>query len=172
MILQDGSLKLRPFQIDDKEDLARLADNKHVWDNLRDVLPHPYQVSDAEHFILSIAHDDPQLVFAIKYQSELCGVIGLVKQTDVYRLSAEIGYWLGEPYWGIGIATRAVRLVTDYAFKTLGFHRVYAGIFEYNKASMRVLEKNGFGMEGIFKQSIIKNGKIWDEHRYAKVNPC
>lgn len=172
MILQDGSLILRPLQIDDNEDLARLANNKHVWDNLRDVLPHPYQVSDAENFILSIANDDPQLVFAIEYQSKLCGVIGLVMQTDVYRLSAEIGYWLGEPYWGIGIATRAVSLVTDYAFKTLGFHRVYAGIFEYNKPSMRVLEKNGFVKEGIFKQSIIKNGKMWDEHRYAKVKPC
>ena len=89
-------------------------------------------------------------------------------QKDVYRESAEIGYWLGAPYWGKGIATKAVALVTHYGFETLRLNRIFTGVFSFNKASMRVLEKNGFTKEGIFKRAVVKNGITYDEHRYAK----
>jgi len=87
----------------------------------------------------------------------------------VYSKSAEIGYWVGEPFRNKGIVTAAVKLMTEYGFNTLNLIRVHTGIFEYNTASMRVLEKNGFDKEGVFKRSVFKNGKIWDEHRYAKL---
>ena len=93
----------------------------------------------------------------------------MVLQTDVYRLSAEIGYWIGEPYWGLGIATRAVELLTQYGFNQLGLVRIYSGVFDFNVPSRKVLEKAGFKLEGIFEKSIIKNGEIRDEYRYAKL---
>jgi RimJ/RimL family protein N-acetyltransferase len=92
-----------------------------------------------------------------------------VPQTDIYRLGAEIGYWIGEPYWGQGIATKAVELVTEYGFNRLGLERIYSGVFDFNKASQKVLEKSGFTLEGIFKKSVIKNGRIINEYRYAKI---
>jgi RimJ/RimL family protein N-acetyltransferase len=115
--------------------------------------------------------ENPPCTFAIEYMGELAGCIGLVKQTDVYKLSAEIGYWIGEPYWGLGIATTAVELLTEYGFHQLGLVRIYSGVFDFNKASQRVLEKAGYQLEGIFEKSVIKNGKICNEYRYAKTCP-
>jgi len=80
-----------------------------------------------------------------------------------------LGYWLGEPYWNKGIATTAVNIITDFAFGELAFKRIYAGVFEYNLASMKVLEKNGFVKEGICRKAVLKNDKFWDEHLYAKL---
>ena len=96
--------------------------------------------------------------------------IGLTIQKDVYKKSAEIGYWIGEPFWGNGIATKAVELITEYGFNKLALNRVYAGVFEYNITSMKVLEKNGYKKEGIFKNAILKNDKVYDEHRFFKLN--
>jgi RimJ/RimL family protein N-acetyltransferase len=94
-------------------------------------------------------------------------MIGLHPQKDVYRLSAELGYWIGEPFWGNGIATKAVELILKYGFETLNLNRIYAGVFEHNIASMRVLEKCDFVKEGIAKQAVIKNNKVIDEHKFA-----
>ena len=169
--MQLENVTLRPLLLSDRQDLARLINNKKIWDHLRDYIPYPYSETDAEFFInLSIA-DDPVQTFAIENNGRLAGVISILIQKDVYRKSAEIGYWIGEPFWGMGIATKAVRLITDYGFCQLNLVRVYAGIFEFNRASMRVLEKNGFEKEGIFRSAVIKNGNLSDEHRYAKINP-
>lgn len=168
-MLQEGPVKLRSLAMSDKQNLAALANNKKVWDNLRDYMPYPYSESDAADFIQLTAKEDPTVTFAIEYVDELCGVIGLVPQQDVYRKTAEIGYWLGEPFWGKGIASAAIKLITTYGFQQADLIRIHTGVFEYNTGSMRVLEKNGFKKEGIFKCSVIKNGKIWDEHRYAKI---
>jgi RimJ/RimL family protein N-acetyltransferase len=110
------------------------------------------------------------MVFAIDCNGELCGLIGLILQKDVYRKSAEIGYWIGEPFWGKGIATKAVELITAYAFEELKLIRIFAGAFQYNVGSMCVLANNGFLKEGILQKAIFKNGKFWNEHRYAKLN--
>src|SRR5690606_18367998 len=169
--LTDPPVTLRRLTPDDAAALARLANNKKVWDHVRDYFPHPYSEDDARAFIDMVQREAPPLTFAIEHSGELCGVVGLVRQADVYRLNAEIGYWLGEPYWGRGIATRAVRLMTDYGFRELGLVSIYAGIFAYNHASMRVREKCGYRQEGVFQKADYKDGRLRDEHVYAIVTP-
>ncbi len=154
---------------DDASALALLANIKKIWDNVRDILPHPYTIDDAIFFLNFTKEENPQMSFEIEYEDKFCGMIGLVAQQDVYRRTAEIGYWLGEPFWGKGIATEATRLITDYGFNELGFVRIHTGIFEHNIGSMKVLEKNGYKKDGVFEKNIIKNGKMIDEHRYSKI---
>lgn len=163
-------VNLRQLENSDKGRLAILLNNKKIWDNLRDYIPFPYSEDDAEKFIAFVKGNQLQKVFAIEYCGELCGVIGLILLEDVYKKSAEIGYWLGEPYWNKGIATKAVELITDYGFRELNIVRIHTGIFEYNVASMKVIEKNGYLKECVSRRAIFKNGKIWDEHRYYKLN--
>lgn len=169
MVLTGKRISLRPLKMRDKEAIASLANNKELWDNLRDIMPHPYTLKDAEFYIDMMTSDDSPPTFAIDLDGQFIGVIGLVPQTDVYRKTAEIGYWLGQPYWGKGIMSEAVQLLTNYGLHELGFIRIHAGIFEYNVGSMKVLEKCGYQKDGIFKKSIFKNDKIWDEHRYSIV---
>ena len=163
-------VELRVLQESDREILATLMNNKKIWDNLKDYIPHPYHIEDADFFIDLTQKQIPSQSFAIvNEQSELCGVISLIKQDDIYRLTAELGYWIGEPYWGRGIATQAIELITDYGFKELKLERIYAGVFDFNKASRKVLEKNGYQLEGILRNAIVKNAIIRDEYRYAKL---
>ncbi len=163
------TISIRPLKSSDKSELAKLANNKKIWDNLRDKIPFPYTEKDAEFFINLTQQETPQQNFAIAYKGKICGVIGLTIQKDVYRKSAEIGYFIGEPYWGKGIATKAVALITEYGFKELDLNRIYTGVFEYNIASMKVLEKNGFKKEGVFKNAVVKNNIVCDEHRFYKL---
>jgi ribosomal-protein-alanine N-acetyltransferase len=167
-MLKEGNIILRPLSDSDENALAQLANNKKIWDNVRDYLPFPYGIDDAISFIKLTQKENPQTTFAIVYGGQFCGVIGLVGQSDVYKRTAEIGYWLGEPYWNKGIATVSVKLLTDYGFNQLDFIRIHTGVFEYNIGSMRVLTKNGYSKDGIFKKSILKNGQIFDEHRFSK----
>lgn len=168
-MLKENDIILQRLQNDDEAPLAKLANNKKVWDNLRDYMPHPYTEQDAETFIALTNGEEPPVTFAITCKGQFCGVIGLVRQSDVYKKTAEIGYWIGEPFWNKGIATAAVKLITEYGLNTLDLVRIHTGIFEYNTGSMRVLEKNGYQKDGIFKKSVFKNGKIWDEHRFSIV---
>jgi [ribosomal protein S5]-alanine N-acetyltransferase len=162
---------LRQFKDSDVKLLSELCNNKNIWDNLRDYIPFPYTENNANEYINYCQSEDPQVTFAIEYDGKFAGSIGLVPQKDVYKLSAEIGYWLGEPFWGKGITTNAVRLLIDYGFTKLGLVRIYTGVFGFNKASQRVLEKSGFKLECIFEKSIFKNDKICDEYRYGRINP-
>ena len=118
---------------------------------------------------LKSQNEKKQKNFAIECDGKFCGVIGLILQKDVYRKSTELGYWVGEPYWGRGIATKAVARIVQYGFDELNLFRVFAGAFEYNVGSMKVLERNGFEKEGIAKKAVLKNEKFWDEHRYSKL---
>ncbi len=163
----EGKIVLRRLTEYDRASLAFLANNKKIWDNVRDYLPYPYTEDDAESFINLTMQESIPMTFAIAYSGQFCGVIGLTGQSDVYKKTAEIGYWIGEPFWNKGIATTAVKLVTRYGLQSLDFVRIHTGVFEYNIGSMRVLEKNGYEKEGVFKKSIFKNEKIWDEHRYS-----
>ena len=163
-------LKLREFRKTDKDRLVELCNNKKIWDNLRDYIPHPYSAKDAEDFISNCQKEDPVLTFAIEFRGSFTGCIGLVPQKDIYRFSAEIGYWVGEPFWGKGLATRAIQLIVDYGFQQLGMMRIYAGVFDSNKASQKVLEKAGFTFEGISEKAVFKNREFRNEYRYAKVN--
>jgi len=123
--------------------------------------------------VASIARhaDDPRTAFAIATTEEAFGVIGYIPGQDVYRFSAEIGYWIGQEYWGRGIMTDAVAIFSEYLFETFKFNRLYAGIFSSNPASGRVLEKAGFTCEGILRAHVTKNGELLDEHLYARLRP-
>ena len=166
----ENKIKLRRPDFSDVPILSRLLNNKKIWDNLTNRVPYPYNESDAKNFINLINNDELQHVFAIEHNRNFCGLVGLTVQKDVYEKSAELGYWIGEPFWGKGIATKAVKLITEIGFNKLKLIRIYAGVFEFNIASMKVLERNGFIKEGIFKKAIFKNERILDEHRYYKLN--
>jgi RimJ/RimL family protein N-acetyltransferase len=163
-------IQLRRFSNMDQVRLAELCNNIKIWNNVRDFLPNPYTLQNAIEFIYFCEAEQQPITFAIDYKGELAGCIGLVLQTDVYRLGAEIGYWIGESYWGLGIATTAVELLTEYGFNQLGLVRIHSGVFDFNTPFHKVLEKAGYKLEGIFEKSIIKNGVIHGEYRYAKLN--
>lgn len=167
MILDAGNIKLRAFQASDATTLVRLCNNKKIWENVRDHFPHPYTLKDARAFIKIATSKNPQETFAIDYEENLVGGIGIHPQADVYSLTAEIGYWVGEPYWRKGIASEAVKLITGYGFEKLGLHKIYAGCFEFNVASQKVLLKAGMHKEAVLRKSVFKNGVICDEIRYA-----
>ncbi len=160
---------ISPLQIKDAEPLARLANNKKIFDNVRDHFPHPYTKEDAIEFIERVSLEEPILTFSIRFEETFAGVIMLFPQTDVYKHSYELGYWLGEPYWNKGIVSRAIQIMLKYAFEELGGTRIFAAVFGYNAASMKVLEKNGFQKEGVLRKAVFKNQVFVDEHRYGKL---
>ena len=166
MQLGTGEVILRPLILADADQLATLM-TRNIWDNLRDHVPFPYHKQDAVDFIKICEDQSPVRTFAVLFQQELCGVAGIIAQSDIYRMSGEVGYWIGEPYWGKGIATKALKILVDYGFNELKLNRLFACTFSHNKESQRVIEKCGFRREGIAKQAVIKNDQILDEHRYA-----
>ena len=150
-------------------ELAIMANNFDIWYHVRDNFPHPYSYKDAVAFIDNIASKDDAIIRGIFEDGQLAGVTGIHPQQDVYRKSAELGYWLGQKYWGRGIATEAVSQVLDLAFSMLDINRVFASVFEYNLGSQKVLKKNGFKYEGTSIKAVFKNGEFFDEFRYALV---
>ncbi len=163
-----NDFELREWRLSDSESLARYADNIHIWNNLRDVFPNPYTINDGVIFIsMAIAKPRPAVDLAIDIDGEAVGGIGIVPQFDVERITAEIGYWLGEKYWNKGIMTKAVNKMVEYAFANFPLQKLYAPVFEYNLASMRVLEKAGFEKEAIHKKGAVKNNKVIDLHYYT-----
>jgi RimJ/RimL family protein N-acetyltransferase len=162
---------LRPFRREDEPSLVRHADNRNVSRNMRDRFPFPYTAADAREWTTRVSAQSPVANFAIVVAGEVVGGIGIEPGTDVFRRSAEIGYWLGEPFWGRGIATEAVRAVTDYAFRTFDICRLEAGVFAWNPASARVLEKAGYALEGRARLAVTKGGRTGDRLLYALVRP-
>ena len=160
---------IRPWQPGDEQSLVHHANNRAIWRNLRDGFPHPYTLADANRWIESANSKGPVTNFAIIVDGAAVGAIGLLLKEDVFRRTAEIGYWLGEAFWGRGIVTEAVRAVTAYAFDNFDLCRVFAGVFEWNPASMRVLEKAGYEFECRMKKSVTKDGETIDEFIYAIV---
>ncbi len=169
MKIDCGEFFLRPLEIEDAGDLAKNANNRNVWINLRDVFPHPYSKNDAMNFIEFVQAADTMLVLGIMYKNECIGVIGAHFQPDVYQHSVELGFWIGETYWGKGIMTKACREYLKYLFEKKDINRIYSSVFEWNKSSMRVLEKCGFKKEGILRKAVLKDGNFIDEHRYSKL---
>jgi ribosomal-protein-alanine N-acetyltransferase len=160
---------LRAWQAGDEESLVHNANNRNVWINLRDSFPHPYTLADAQNWVRKASLVIPQREFAIVVDGKAVGGIGFIPREDVYRRSAEIGFWLGEECWGRGIMTEALRAVTDYAFANFNLCRLYACVFEWNPASMRVFEKAGYNLEARLKKAVTKEGKTIDEFLYAIV---
>ncbi len=160
---------LRPWRTGDEPSLERHANNRKVWINVRDHFPHPYTKGDAQRWVQHASAHLDGMVFAVEVNGSAVGSIGLVAKEDVYRKSMEIGYWLGEEFWGRGIITEAVHAVSDYAFTSFDIIRLYADVFDWNTASMRVLEKNGFEREARLHKAVVKDGMIADVFLYAKV---
>ncbi len=160
---------VRSWRPSDVDALVAYADNERIWMNLRDRFPHPYTRRAAREFLRSARVQAPETLFAIEVAGEAAGGIGYVLQSDVERVSAEIGYWLGEPFWGRGIVTEALVAVTAYAIARHGLTRLFAVPFASNAASCRVLEKAGYVLEGRRRRSAIKNGQIIDQLQYAYV---
>lgn len=164
-----GEYVIRDWRMDDAASIARYANNQKIWNNLRDAFPHPYSKNDALAYISRSLQADPRVAFAIATEREAIGSIGLAPGKDVHRFTAELGYWLAEPFWGRGIMTEAVKAVSEYALETLGFCRVYAEPYAANPASAHVLEKSGFVLEGVMRASVFKDGRVLDQFLYAKV---
>ena len=161
--------ELRSWEAADVVSLVAHADNRKIWINLRDRFPHPYTKSDGQTFIRASRKMQPETNFAIAVDGLAVGAAGFLLQADVDRVSAEIGYWLGEPFWGRGIATEALVAFTKYAIDTHGLTRLFALPFVCNAASCRVLEKAGYVLEARLRRSAIKDGKIVDQLQYAYI---
>lgn len=161
---------LRHWRIEDRDALARYANNRKVWINLSDPFPFPYTRGNAEGWIAMCAGEgDPQLQFAIDLKGEAIGSIGIKRLLEQHQRAVEVGYWIGEPFWGKGIASEVLRRVTEYAFATLGAERIQAQVFASNLASARVIEKNGYTFEGRLRRAVFKDGQLIDKLMYSRI---
>jgi RimJ/RimL family protein N-acetyltransferase len=163
------SCEVRSWQAGDVSSLVANANNQKIWANLRDRFPHPYTARDGQTFVRNARGMRPETFFAIAVDGAAAGGIGFVLQSDVDRVSAEVGYWLGEGFWGRGITTEALEAVTRYAIETHGLTRLFALPFAHNTASCRVLEKAGYVLEARLRRSAIKAGSIVDQFQYAYI---
>lgn len=162
---------IREWKESDAEALAELLNDKKILDNLRDGLPYPYKVSDALWYINSClsADKNSNFCFAIVYNDKVVGSIGIFRQSNIHFKTAELGYYIGVEFWGKGIMTEAVRLACKHVFDNTDIVRIYAEPFAENAASCRVLEKNGFILEGVLRKNAFKNGILRDMKMYALV---
>ncbi len=164
---------MRPWREGDEAALTKHADNRKIWTNLRSNFPHPYTLDDADKWIREcISAEERALRLAIVVDGEPAGAIGIEFGRGKSEGSGEIGYWLGEELWGRGIASEAVRLVTEYAFETLSLERIEAAVLESNQASIRVLEKAGFSVYGRLRKGAQRPGKSAGELHFAKTAPA
>jgi len=162
---------IRSWHPRDAAAIVRHANNRKIWLNLRDRFPFPYTIGDAHAYLRHVRQTSPETFFAITVDNEPVGSIGFVLQQDVERVSAEVGYWLGEDFWGRGLATDAVRAITRYAVEHHYLTRLFALPFAHNVASCRVLEKAGYVLEAQLRRSAIKDGVIVDQRQYAWYAP-
>jgi RimJ/RimL family protein N-acetyltransferase len=154
----------------DADALVRHANNANVARQLRDRFPHPYTRANAQAFLKAAVSASDASNLAIEVDGEAIGAVGYVIGTDVERYSAEIGYWLGESYWGRGIVTEALILVTEHVFASANLLRLFALPFADNAGSIRVLEKAGYIREAILRSSSVKFGQPRDQALYARLN--
>lgn len=168
--IEGDGYALREWSFADCDSLAENADNVKIWNNVMDHFPHPYTKQDAFDYISMIQlMPQPPMKFAIEVDGKAVGSIGFGSEGDIERVTAEVGYWLGEEYWGRGIMSKAVDDIAKYAFRHFSFQKLFALVFDYNPASMRVLEKAGFKLEAILHKAAIKNGKLIDFYYYSRM---
>lgn len=168
MEIQLKNSVLRVWETGDEQSLVENANNYNVSKNLKDTFPYPYTLDDAHDWINFNILKNPVTNFAIVVEGKAVGGVGLHAKEDIFRKNMEIGYWLGEKYWGRGIVSEAVAEVTKFGFDNFDIERIYASVFSTNRASMKVLEKAGYSLEAILKKSVFKNGHILDDYVYAK----
>lgn len=161
--------RIRKWELSDAKDLAAALSNRKVQDNLRDGLPYPYTEQDGKEFISAMlsADENETFAFAITVNNMVIGSIGIFRQGNIHRQTAELGYYIAEEYWGKGIMTEAVKQICEYVFTNSDIIRIYAEPFAYNIASCRALEKAGFQYEGTLRSNAVKNGKVIDMKMYS-----
>lgn len=161
--------RIRKWELSDAKDLAAALSNRKVQDNLRDGLPYPYTEQDGKEFISAMlsADESETFAFAITVDNMVIGSIGIFRQGNIHRQTAELGYYIAEEYWGKGIMTEAVKQICEYVFANSDIIRIYAEPFAYNIASCRALEKAGFQYEGTLRSNAVKNGKVIDMKMYS-----
>lgn len=161
--------KIRKWKLSDAKDLAITLSNRKIQDNLRDGLPYPYTEQDGADYIADMlsADENETFAFAITIDGKAVGSIGVFRQGNIHRQTAELGYYIAEEYWGRGIMTEAVKQICEYVFSESDIIRIYAEPFAYNAASCRVLEKAGFQYEGTLRKNAVKNGKVIDMKIYS-----
>ncbi len=164
-------INLRIWELSDAGPLATVLSNTIIQDNLRDGLPYPYTEQDGIEFISAMlsADKNDKFSFAITVDGEVIGSIGVSRQGNIHRLTAELGYYLAEEYWGYGIMTEAVQQICKHVFENSDIIRIYAEPFAFNTASCRVLEKAGFQYEGTLRKNAVKNGKVLDMKMYSLI---
>lgn len=162
---------LREWEKPDAAKIVRYADNPKIAANLRDSFPYPYTMADSQSYVDFCVENEGkrQICRAIEIAGEPVGSIGVFLQSDVARRSAELGYWLAEPFWGKGVMSAAARQLCEEAFERFNLLRIFAEPYAYNTGSRRVLEKAGFQLEGTLKKSVFKNGTVYDSCMYALV---
>ena len=164
-----GGYRIRSYRAGDAAALVAYADNRNVSRNLRDRFPYPYTPEAAKGWLKHVATEKPEQSFVIATAEELIGGIGVEPGEDIHHRTAEIGFWLAEPFWGRGIVTSAVVAFTPWAFERFDLLRIWAGVFETNPASARVLEKAGYSFEGRLRGAVVKEERVLDELVYARV---
>lgn len=161
------NINIREWGKQDMVYLIKFANNRNIWNNLADAFPSPFTEADAIAFLNGAQKDYPRKRLTIDMDGQSIGSIGIFPDRDIHRKNAAIAYWIAEPFWGKGIATRAVSLMVLYGFSNFDITRIYAKPFGFNKASHRVLEKAGFKREAIIKDGVYKNNHYFDEYIYA-----
>jgi ribosomal-protein-alanine N-acetyltransferase len=167
MLILFKNYQIRNYNVNDVESLVKYANNYNVSKFLRDSFPFPYTKADAQKWIDFVIKNPGSLFFAIADSKELIGAIGAVPYEDVHRYTAEVGFWLAEPFWNKGILSEALKFFCSYLFSNYDFNRLTANVFEGNEPSKRVLEKNGFILEGTLKNGVYKENKFLDLHIYG-----
>jgi RimJ/RimL family protein N-acetyltransferase len=168
--LDAGPCVVRDWVPSDKPSLVRAANNRNVWRNLSHRFPHPYSEADADYWFRAIADAGEPTHWAIEVDGEAVGGIGVELGEGVYARTGLFGYWLAEPCWGRGIMTAAARACADHVLASLpAVVRLEARVFEWNPASMRVLERSGFEREAVLRRSVFKDGRLIDEVLYARL---
>lgn len=161
--------KIRKWEMEDATTLAVALNNKRIHDNLRDGLPFPYTIKDAEDFITSMlsADESKTFAFAIAVDNKAIGSISVFRKDNIHSQTAEMGYYVAEPYWGKGLGTSAIKQICDFIFSHTDIIRIFAEPFAHNAASCRILEKAGFSLEGTLRKNAVKNNTIIDMKMYS-----
>lgn len=164
--------KIRKWELSDAVDLAAALSNTNILDNLRDGLPYPYTEQDARDYITAMLSADANdtFAFAITVDGKVIGSVGVFRQDNIHRRTAELGYYVAEEYWGRGIATDAIKQACKFVFEKSDMIRIFAEPFSHNVASCRALEKAGFQFEGTLRNNAVKNGRIVDMKMYSLCN--
>lgn len=165
--MERPAVHFRKWKYEDKDSLLKYANNKKIFDNMRDMYPYPYTSEAADNYLKRATGDEAIKIFAIEINGEAAGSIGIFPKDDIEKLNAEVGYWIAEEYWGKGVATQALKFIIDYGFSTFAVDRIFAIPFPHNIASQKVIQKSGMALEAIIKDSLIKNGMVMDQLIYA-----